>query len=449
MLILWYLIWGTAALYTIMTISIWTATLRTLGLASLRHCPRMLRLSSRASAVREMFVVILVPFVVVLIGNVYGPLGSFLERSPINAFLLMGGFCFTLFFVPPTVLVFSTSTNERLRWALALKRFAGGRRVISLLDTGYMRPKASVTDLWAITSRRSLGLTDVLRTNEAGNWQAVVQELIGLTPIVVVDTRVHTRALQFEAATMLAPQYAYKAIFVSEDDGSCPVLDQLLAERSISSDLRVTIVKEGELEQLLRDLVKSKRSLPRPRELAATPYAGPRFAESRRSAIVAPIVRDESSKRLSMALTPVFKLLGKMSVAHIFASLLLGAFVIAQDSEVVRLGFSRTAWVLVVVSSCACSALFCYLAHSLKEVHIVGDQLFISEYPRQSAVCLTQITHVEGPDWTTLRRITLHLRQPCEFGKRIVFAAGPLKGGMVARELRRRVYSSSTSTFKC
>ena len=432
-----------------MTISIWTATLRTLGLASLRHCPRMLRLSSRASAVREMFVVILVPFVVVLIGKVYGPVGSFLERSPINAFLLMGGFCFTLFLVPPTVLVFSTSTNERLRWALALKRFAGGRRVISLLDTGYMRPKASVTDLWAITSRRSLGLTDVLRTNEAGNWQAVVQELIGLTPIVVVDTRVHTRALQFEAATMLAPQHSYKAIFVSEDDGSCPVLDQLLAERAISSDLRVTIVKEGELEQLLRDLVKSKRSLPRPRELAATPYTGPRFAESRRSGTVAAIVRDESSKRLSMALTPVFRLLGEIAVVHIFASLLLGAFVIAQDSEVVRLGFSRTAWLLLVVSSCACSALFCYLAHSLKEVHIVGDQLFISEYPRQSAVSLSQITHVEGPDWTTLRRITLHLRQPCEFGKRIVFAAGPFKGGMVARELRRRVYSSSTSTFNC
>jgi hypothetical protein len=409
----------------------------------------MLRLSSRASAVREMFVVILVPFVVVLIGKVYGPVGSFLERSPVNAFLLMGGFCFTLFLLPPTVLVFSTSTNDRLRWALALKRFAGGRRVISLLDTGYMRPKPSVTDLWAITSRRSLALTDVLRTNEAGNWQAVIQELIGLTPVVVVDTRVYTRALRFEAATMLAPQYAYKAIFVSEDDGSCPVLDQLLAEGVISSDLRVTIVKERELEQLLRGLVKSKRSLPRPRELVATPYMVPRCAESRSSETVTPVVPDESSKRLSMALTPLFRLLAKAFVVHISASLILGAYVISQDSEVVRLGFSRTAWMLLVASICACSALFYYLAHSLKEVHIDGDQLFISEYPRQSEVPLTQISHVAGPDWTTLRRITLHLRQPCEFGKRIVFAAGPLKGGMVARELRRRVYSSTTSTFNC
>jgi hypothetical protein len=259
-----------------------------------------------------MFVVILVPFVVVLIGKVYGPVGSFLERSPVNAFLLMGGFCFTLFLLPPTVLVFSTSTNDRLRWALALKRFAGGRRVISLLDTGYMRPKPSVTDLWAITSRRSLALTDVLRTNEAGNWQAVIQELIGLTPVVV------------EAATMLAPQYAYKAIFVSEDDGSCPVLDQLLAEGVISSDLRVTIVKERELEQLLRGLVKSKRSLPRPRELVATPYMVPRCAESRSSETVTPVVPDESSKRLSMALTPLFRLLAKAFVVHISARLFWG-----------------------------------------------------------------------------------------------------------------------------
>jgi hypothetical protein len=98
---------------------------------------------------------------------------------------------------------------------------------------------------------------------------------------------------------------------------------------------------------------------------------------------------------------------------------------------------------LLVLSCCASLALYYYLAHALKDVHIVGDQLLVSQSAKESKVHCSEITHVTGPDWTTLRRITLHLSQPCVFGKRIVFAAGPLKGGMVARDLRRRVYSQT------
>ncbi len=251
------MVWVIAILYTIMTISIWTATIQTLGVSSLRHCLRMLRLSFRASAIRELFVALLLPVVAVLIGKIYGT--WYVQTLPLNGLLWMGFLCFTLFLVPPTVLVFSTSTDERLRWVLALKRFAGGRRVISLLDTGHMSVKPSVTDLWAIMSRRSLALTDVLRTSEDGNWQAVVKELIELTPIVVVDTRVFTRACLFEAATILMPQYVDKAIFVSKEDGSCPLLAQIPR-----ADLRVNIVKEDELGQVLRRLVTSKLGLSKP-----------------------------------------------------------------------------------------------------------------------------------------------------------------------------------------
>jgi hypothetical protein len=453
-LILWYLAWGIAALYTIMTISIWTATIQTLGVSSLRHCLRVLRLSFRASAIRELFIAILMPLVVVIIGNVYEPAAWYVERLPVNAFLLMGVLCFTLFFVPPTVLVFSTSTDERLRWALALKGFTGGRRVISLLDTGYIAVKPGITDVWAIMSRRAIVLTDVLRTSEAGNWQEVVKELIELTPIVVVDTRIYTRALQFEAATMLMPKYADKAIFVCEDDGRCPVLEQVLAESSIRPDLPINVVKEDELGQVLRNLVTSKNHLRRPLTFASTPYMLRTPVESRVAKTVpsvAPVQSVDSiypNKRLSMAATPVVRFLAKVSLVHIAVSLILGALVISRDSDMARLGLSRTTWLLMVVSSCACGALYYHLAHALKDISIVGDQLLVSQPAKQSKIPLSQITHVTGPDWTTMRRITLHLSQPCVFGKRIVFAAGPLKGGMVARDLRRRVYSQAPRTSR-
>ena len=450
-LILWYLVWGIAALFLIMTISIWIATLRTLGLSSLRHCIRMLRLSSQAPAIRELFIVLLMPVVALLIGKVYGPAAWYVETLPVHGFVLMGFLCFTLFLVPPTMLVFSTSTDERLRWVLALKAFTGGRRVISLLDAGYMTLKPRVNDIWQFLSRRSMALTDVLRMSEASNWQAVVKELIEVTPLVVIDTRVYTRALLFEAATMLSPQYAHKAIFVSEEDGTCPVLEQLFAERALPSNLRVCIVKEDELGQMVRRLIACSF---KPGSIAAMPYLPRTRAEARVSRNVASVVdapgfeKVEGSQRLSMALTPAFRFLAKAFVVQFFATLIMGPFVILQESEIGRLGLSRTAWSLIVVTNCACCVLIYCLAHSLKEVHLIGDHLLVSEQSKQSKIDLSQISHVTGPDWTTLRRITLHLRQPCVFGRRILFAAGPLKGGRVARELRRRVYSETVRTSR-
>ena len=363
-LILWYLVWGIAALYAIMTISIWTATLRTLGVSSLRHCPRIFCLSLQASPIRELIVAMLVPFALVLLESIHEPTARYLEVFPLNGFLLMAFLCFTLFLVPPTMLVFSTSTDERLRWALTLKRFTGGRRVISLLDTGYMTLKPSVSDAWAIMSRRALTLTDVLRTSDTNNWQAGVRELIELAPIVVVDTRVSTRALDFEAFTMLTPKYAHKAIFVSNDDGSCPVLEGLVVEGRIPPDLRVSIVKEDELGQVLRRLVISGHALPRPGTLPTTPYtlrtrAERRSKESGVPETVAAVPRepDTGTKRLSIALTPVVRFVANAQIWHIVLSLVLGSLVMLQNSQFEFLGISRTAWLGLLVIGWASSAI--------------------------------------------------------------------------------------------
>lgn len=236
---------GVAALFVIMTLSILGMTLRTFGPSCLRNCPRMVRISFHAGPIRELFLVILLPLIGTALMEIYGPLGRYLAPFPVTALAVIGLLCLTLFPVPVAI-VFSSSTDKQLRWALSLKRFTSGRRVISLLDTGYLAIKPRISDAWLITLMRSGSLTDVLRTSDPHRWQAVVRELIEISPLVIVDTRLCTPALLFEASAMLTPKYAYKAIFIRADDGTSPVLEQLLAEGSISADFQVRVVTESD-----------------------------------------------------------------------------------------------------------------------------------------------------------------------------------------------------------
>lgn len=84
------------------------------------------------------------------------------------------------------------------------------------------------------------------------------------------------------------------------------------------------------------------------------------------------------------------------------------------------------------------------LAGSLKRVVIEGDKLLVSNYLKEVEVPLSQVRHVDGPDWSSLRRITLVLREPSEFGEEITFAPGVLEAGEVARALKCRVENQAS-----
>jgi hypothetical protein len=452
--VLWWLAWGQAAMYALMTFGIWYATLRTLGLSSLRHCPRMLRLSFRSASVRELTVAFVLPSLAALLVIVYGVGGGYAAALPLKALLLISLLCSTLFLVPPTTLVFSSSTDRQLRWALALKRWTGGRRVISLLDTGYMDVKPRAGDLWSIVSRRSATLTDVLRTSDTEGWQDSVRELIDISPVVVVDTRVCTRALLFEASTMLSPEYAYKAIFVSEDDGACPVLERLLAEGAVPSDRLVCVVREDELGPLLRTLVVSRDALPGPGgfvsrrvpidECAARRVPGRRTeppppAAALGGGLAGAAAEPDGRQRLSTALTPFWWLMARAVVAHLPLSTVGCLWVMSILPRPVPASFATVVWSLLAFNW-AGGLVYFFLARSLKKVSLRGDSLLVSERSREIEIHVSQVSKVTGPDWTTLRRITIHLRAPSAFGKKIVFAGRLFSAGRIARELRRRLY---------
>lgn len=92
------------------------------------------------------------------------------------------------------------------------------------------------------------------------------------------------------------------------------------------------------------------------------------------------------------------------------------------------------------------SSIFVHLmAGSLKRVSIAGDRLLVSNYLREIVIPLSQVEYVDGPDWSSLRRITLALRAPSEFGEAIIFAPGFFDAGRVARELRDRIENVSAA----
>src|SRR5258706_1836846 len=393
--VLWYLMWGVAALYVVMTVSIWSATLRTLGLSAIRRCSRMLRLSLRASPIRELSLALLLPLIAIPLIIRHWAGRWYIEALPLNALMLIAVLCFTLFLVPPTALVFSSSTDRQLRWALALKRSTGGRRVVSLLDTGYMAARPSISDVWSIMTRRSTSLTDVLRVSDTNDWRAGVRELIELTPIVVVDARVCTQALLFEASAMLTPEYAHKAIFVSEDDGACPVLERLMDEGRVSPDSLAIIVNEVELGRLLQRLVKSREALPKAGSFASTPSRVGECARRRGSqrptesprVLPAIHVMDPGSggkTRLSTTLTPFYRWMARVAIVQcsISSAALLWMMLIFLQS---------TSWIFspVVLSSLlvcnwvACALSFC-LGRSLKTVYVKGHSLVVSDYSKES-----------------------------------------------------------------
>ena len=444
-----YAAWGITAFFVIMTLGLWGATLRTFGPSCLRHCSRMLRLCYRAGPIRQLFFIILLPTFGTWLIAIYGPAGRVLAPFPVSALMLISVLSLMQVPIPPVAVVFSSSTDSQLRLALSLKKFTGGRRVISLLDTGYLNIKPRIKDLWAITLLRSGSLTDVLRTSNPNRWQAVVRELIEISPIIIVDTRVCTPALLFEASTVLTAGSGYKAIFIRADDGTSPVLEQMLSEGNISPDSRLRVVKESELGELLRALVISRDTLPKRGDEAVATISksisrdvrgrmpAHRSLLSTATGSSIPAVTAGITK-LSSLLTPVWRFAARAMVVHLLIST-IGVVWITWSTPPNK--FLNLLQVLLVMNWLG-GGMYFFLARSLKEVELRGNSLFISDKSDTCEIPVSQISNVTGPDWTTLRRTTLHLHETSRFGKQIVFAGRLFSAGKVARNLRQLLYAN-------
>ena len=92
------------------------------------------------------------------------------------------------------------------------------------------------------------------------------------------------------------------------------------------------------------------------------------------------------------------------------------------------------------------SSIFVHLmVGSLKRVILAGDKLLVSNYLREIEVPLSRVEYVDDPDWSSLRRITLALREPSEFGDQIIFSPAFFEAGGIVRELKSRLENASAA----
>ena len=208
------------------------------------------------------------------------------------------------------------------------------------------------------------------------------------------------------------------------------------------------VVKESELGELLRTLVVSRDTLPKPGNdnVATISKSISRDVRGRlpayRPLSTAPVCSIPTTSagitKLSSLLTPVWRFGARAIVVHLLVStagVVWITFSTPQDRLVTLLK-------VLLVCNWLFGGLIFFLVRSLKSVELRDNSLFISDRSSECEIPISQISHVTGPDWTTLRRTTIHLHEPCRFGKQIVFAGRLFSAGIVARNLRGLIYAS-------
>jgi hypothetical protein len=80
-----------------------------------------------------------------------------------------------------------------------------------------------------------------------------------------------------------------------------------------------------------------------------------------------------------------------------------------------------------------------WLSGSLKNVYLEGNTLLVSNFLKQIRIPLSAVSHVDNPDWSSLRRIRILFDEPTEFGREIVFAPCIFEAKSIAAELKKRI----------
>ena len=129
-------------------------------------------------------------------------------------------------------------------------------------------------------------------------------------------------------------------------------------------------------------------------------------------------------RRLSSALTPVYKLVFLLVVSY-------GLYSLTRDFRNVSLS-------PLLFLSLWC-AIWCAVTSRWKSVYLEGDALYVSNYLKEIRIPLAEVRGVEASSFMRPRTVIVTLKSPSEFGKRIVFVPSEAGFGAseVVQELRR------------
>jgi len=107
--------------------------------------------------------------------------------------------------------------------------------------------------------------------------------------------------------------------------------------------------------------------------------------------------------------------------------------------------FKTDGLILFILLAFISSIIVHFIVGKLKNVFLDGDSLVISNYLKQIRVRFSEISHIDNPDLTSLRRIRIILHEPSEFGQEIVFAPPMFEAKETAQLLKSKIETNYLS----
>src|SRR5215203_582701 len=141
-------------------------------------------------------------------------------------------------------------------------------------------------------------------------------------------------------------------------------------------------------------------------------------------------------RKLSTNLTFLWRLYGIAWISFFPISGIYWIYVFFTSSEH---NYNAGKIILFVLFGLISGIIVHFMVGTLKNVFLDGNTLVISNFSYTVRVPLSDVSHVDNPDRSSLRRIKIIFRQPTEFGKEIVFAPPMFEAKEIARLLKSKI----------
>ena len=165
---------------------------------------------------------------------------------------------------PPTVLLLASSSPESVALQAGSLKAMPGYRIISLLDLVVMPHAATEGAFYASRSDSQVVQSfvggDVLRLPSEHPWEGTVRALMGLVPIIAVDTRIRSNGVVSEIQWIRnTDTLLNKTVFIVAENGDHPAFDDLERDHGSSGvDVAHRMLRPGDFLGLLKTVAESK-----------------------------------------------------------------------------------------------------------------------------------------------------------------------------------------------
>jgi hypothetical protein len=244
-------LWTVFAYFVTGELILWSRALRVLGMASVGQAPRNVLIGLRSNSGLRLFAGV-IPTLLALHVSASMTMPWYSARYPL-VYALVAYFASPLFQLarPAAVLVLGRSGDRSVTLIAKAVSTANGQRVVSLLDPEPELHGATPFGMGA----------NLIRSANVATWEGTVLTLLATTPIIVVDARDKSDHLVREGTWLFNSQHLSRAYFVVNEDGTSPLLQQVVSDLGTVDAERVHTMRELEVLSAILFLTRSHDNL--------------------------------------------------------------------------------------------------------------------------------------------------------------------------------------------